>query len=81
MLHANGFGMKDLYFILVLIVISGCSSRAITNQAVDQVIENVTNADISYKGFACPDVKRKCASGNYEKWYQENGKLACACNR
>lgn len=72
--------MKYLYLLLIILLLSSCSSRALTEQIAEQALEHVTGSDISYNGASCPNIKRSCSHGNYEEWYQENGKLACACN-
>lgn len=72
--------MKYLYF-LILLLISSCSSRSLSEQVVENVFEKITNTDISYNGASCPNVKQACSGGNYEEWFQKNGKMACACNK
>ena len=72
--------MKYLSLFIVLLV-SGCSLRPLNEQVAERVFENITNTDISYNGSDCPNVKRSCSRGNYEEWRQENGKMACACNK
>ncbi len=83
-LYANGDRMKYLSLLLV-ILISGCSSQPFSHQVADvifeQAFEKATNTDISYNASSCPSVKRNCSSGNYQEWYQKDGKKACACNK
>ena len=70
--------------LLTIILISGCSSQPVSHQIADvifkEVFEKATDTDISYNAASCPNVKRSCSKGNYQEWYQNNGKLACACN-
>ena len=83
-LYANGDRMKYLSLLLI-ILISGCSSQPFSHQVADaifeQTFEKVTNTDISYNASSCPSVKRNCSSGSYQEWYQKDGKKACACNK
>jgi hypothetical protein len=83
-LYANGDRMKYLSLLLI-ILISGCSSQPFSHQVADaifeQTFEKVTNTDISYNASSCPSVKRNCSSGSYQEWYQKGGKKACACNK
>jgi PBP1b-binding outer membrane lipoprotein LpoB len=71
--------------LLIIVLISGCSSQPISHQIADVIFEKTfekaTNTDISYSAASCPNVKRTCSSGNYQEWYQKNGKKACACNK
>jgi hypothetical protein len=70
------------YFpLIILLLITGCSSSSLSHKIAEDIIENMTNTDISYNGANCPNIKHSCSNGNYEEWYQKNGKLACACNR
>ncbi|TWX65177.1 hypothetical protein ESZ36_18000 [Colwellia demingiae] len=72
--------MKYLSLIFILILLSGCSSRSLSEQIAERALEHATGTDISYNGASCPNIKRNCSGGNYEEWYQKDGKLACACN-
>ncbi len=56
-------------------------SHQIAEVILGEVFEEVTNTEISYVGASCPEIRRKCQSGNYQEWYQSNGKKACACNK
>ena len=79
-LVANGVRMKYLYSLLIILLLSSCSSRPLSEQIVGSVLERVTNTDISYNGANCPNIRRSCSASGYEEWYQKDGKLACACN-
>jgi len=70
--------MKYLLVTFILFLLSGCSS--LVGAIAETAFEKATDTDISYVGASCPDVRRNCSSGNYQEWYQSNGKLACACN-
>ena len=72
--------MKYLTFILLLLLLSGCSSRPLHEEIAERVLENVTGTDISYNAASCSLIKSQCSEGNYEEWKQKNGKGACACN-
>ena len=72
--------MKYL-LLVVLLVVSSCSFRPLSEQISERVLENISNTDISYNGAYCPNIKQRCGGSNYEEWIQENGKLACACNK
>jgi hypothetical protein len=74
----KGNRMKYLSGIFILVLLSGCSS--IVEVIAETAFEKATDTDISYVGASCPDVRRNCSRGNYQEWYQSNGKLACACN-
>lgn len=75
--------MKYL-FLVIIILISGCSSQPVSHQIVNaifgEVFEKATKKDVSYIAAHCPDVKQNCSNGKYQEWYQQNGKKACACN-
>jgi hypothetical protein len=76
--------MKYL-FLLIFVLISGCSSKSVGHQvfdvAIGKVFEKATNTDVSYNAANCPNVKRTCSHGKYREWFQKNGKKACACNK
>jgi len=80
----NGECMKYLS-LLIIVFISGCSSQPVSHQIADvifgAVFEKVTDTDISHNAASCSNIKRTCSNGNYQEWYQNNGKLACACNK
>jgi hypothetical protein len=80
-LYSKGSCVKYLSFLILLLLVSGCSKRSFSEQAAERVLENVTNTDISYNGANCPNVRKSCSRGNYEEWRQKNGKMACACNK
>ncbi|MGV2872871.1 hypothetical protein [Colwellia sp. E150_009] len=71
--------------LLIIILISGCSSQPVSHQVANvilgKVFEKTTSTKISHNASSCPNVKRTCSSGNYQEWYQKNGKKACACNK
>ena len=81
--YANGELMKYLPFLII--ILAGCSSKPVSHQIVDVIfektLESITHTDISYSAVNCPNVKRTCSNGNYQEWSQQNGKLACACNK
>lgn len=83
-LYVNGERMKYLS-LLIIILISGCSSQPVSHQIANvilgEIFEKVTKTDVSYNAASCPNVKRNCSNGNYQEWYQQNGKKACACNK
>lgn len=69
------------YFsIILLVVISGCSSQSFSDGVADQVLESVTGKDFSRNAAQCPLIKSQCSDGNYEEWPLENGQTGCACN-
>ncbi|MGL1957848.1 MAG: hypothetical protein OCD00_11095 [Colwellia sp.] len=72
--------MKYIY-LLVFLLVSGCSSQSLKDQLTDTAIEAITGKDYSRDYAHCPRIKKGCANGNYEEWPQENGKMACACNK
>tara|TARA_B100000809_G_scaffold179984_1_gene177616 strand:- start:520 stop:753 length:234 start_codon:yes stop_codon:yes gene_type:complete len=74
----KGNRMKYLAIIFILVLLSGCSS--LVEVIAETAFEKATDTEISYVGASCPEVRRNCSSGNYQQWYQSNGKLACACN-
>ena len=85
LLYAKGIRMKFTP-ILLIVFLSSCSSSTFkeefTEKTMGAVTSAVTGADVSYRENQCPRVKRNCGvNGDYQEWYQENGKLACACNK
>ena len=71
--------MKYLSATFILILLSGCSS--LVGSIAEIAFEKATDTEISYVGASCPDIRRNCSSGNYQEWYQKDGKKACACNK
>lgn len=66
----------------LLLMLTACSSSDVNEIVAEIAIEAITDADISYHGAQCARVKNDCGiNGNYQEWYQSNGKLACACNK
>jgi hypothetical protein len=78
--YAKGVHLKYIY-LLVIFVLSGCSSQSLKDHLTDTAFEAVTGKEYSRNSSSCPLIKKKCgANGNYQEWYQDNGKLVCACN-
>lgn len=72
--------MKYLPIIFMLLVAS-CSSTSLKEQVTATTIEAITGSKVTYNGAQCPSIKQRCGTeGTYNEWYQENGRLACACN-
>lgn len=72
--------MKYLLVILA-IFLSGCSSTDIKEAVVSNVFEHVAGVDVHYNGAGCFEMKNRCHEDKYEEWKQDNGKIACACNK
>lgn len=74
---------KNSFVLFLSIILLGCSNSATINKTVAEIaIEAIGDVDISYNEAQCPMIKNNCGlHGNYQEWIQENGKLACACNR
>lgn len=72
--------MKYIYLSFILLLF-GCSSQSLEEQLTDTGIEAITGKEYSRNPGSCASIARKCGThGDYQEWYQENGKLACACN-
>lgn len=70
--------MKTMSILMLSLMLMACSSTEVAEIA----IEALGDVDISYNALQCPAVKNNCGvNGHYEEWIQENGKLACACNK
>lgn len=42
----------------------------------------IADVEISYGGAQCPQVNNNCGThGDFQGWLQEDGKLACVCNK
>jgi len=79
-LYAKGLHLKYLYLSTVLLV-SGCSSQSLEEQLTDTAFEAITGKEYSRDSSSCPRLKQRCGThGDYQEWYQDNGKIACACN-
>lgn len=66
--------------ILVLILISGCTSQSFSERTADKVLRAITGQEYSRNSSECLRIKNSCQQGNYTEWLLENGKKACACN-
>ncbi len=80
LLYANGVRMKYLPLLLI-ILISGCSSQQVGNFILGGVFDKATKTEVSHNAASCVNVKRNCSNGNYEEWYQKDGNKSCACNK
>jgi hypothetical protein len=79
-LYAKGVHLKYLYLSIVILV-SGCSSQSLEEQLTDTALEAITGKEYSRNTASCARIEKRCGThGNYQEWYQDNGKLACACN-
>lgn len=67
-------------FVLLIILLSGCSSQSFTDNLKDQAVEVISGKSFSRNSSSCPTIKSSCPSNKYEEWVQNNGKIACACN-
>jgi hypothetical protein len=73
--------MKIILTLALLLLLTACSSREVSEAVAEIAIEAIADVDISHNALHCPTVKNNCGvNGNYQEWYQENGQLACACN-
>lgn len=80
MLYGKGIHMKYFYLVCVLLI-SGCAYHSLEQELQDKTLESITGKNYSRNPASCPRIKQRCGThGNYQEWYQENGKLACACN-
>jgi hypothetical protein len=66
--------------LLLIILISGCSSQQVGNFILSGVFDKATKTEVSHNAASCVNIKRNCSNGNYEEWYQKNGNKSCACN-
>jgi hypothetical protein len=79
-LYAKGIHLKYFYLSTILLL-SACSTQSLKDQLTDTALEAITGKEYSRNSSSCPLIKKKCGTnGNYQEWYQDNGKLACACN-
>jgi len=74
--------MRILTLLLLSLKLTACSSATVNETVAEIAIEALADVDISYNAEQCPRVKNNCGvNGHYQEWLQENGKLACACNK
>jgi len=66
--------------ILLLVLITGCTSQSYSESAADKLLEAITGKEYSRNASQCLRIKNSCQQGSYEEWTLENGKKACACN-
>jgi hypothetical protein len=63
----------ETFYLLLLMILSACSSINIKKEITDGIFEKVTGKEISRNVSQSPELKRQCVRGNYEKWIQRDG--------